>query len=149
MEKFQNAAVVWFVLGFVFFILEFLLPGFILFFFAVGAWLVAIASLMFDISLNTQLLLFVITSVLSIVALRKWVKNIMMGRKSNSEIEDEILGRTGKAETYIGPGNDGRIEFKGTSWTARSNESIQPGEIVSIVGNESILLIVKPLKNSA
>ncbi|MBS1762432.1 MAG: NfeD family protein [Bacteroidetes bacterium] len=149
MEKFQNAAVVWFVLGFVFFILEFLLPGFILFFFAVGAWVVAIASLVFDISLNTQLLLFVITSVLSIIALRKWVKNIMMGRKSNSEIEDEILGRTGKAETYIGPGNDGRIEFKGTSWTARSNESIQPGEIVSIVGNESILLIVKPLKNSA
>lgn len=149
MEKFQNAAVVWFVLGFVFFILEFLLPGFILFFFAVGAWVVAIASLVFDISLNTQLLLFVITSLLSIIALRKWVKNIMMGRKSNSEIEDEILGRTGKAVTYIGPGNDGRIEFKGTSWTARSNESIQPGEIVSIVGNESILLIVKPLKNSA
>jgi len=35
MEKFYNAAVLWFIAGFVFFLLEFAVPGLILFFFAV------------------------------------------------------------------------------------------------------------------
>ena len=146
MDNFQNAAVIWFVLGFIFFILEFILPGFILFFFAVGAWVVALACLLFDIPINYQLILFVATSIVAILLLRKWLKGVVFGKKSMSEIEDEIIGRTGKAETFIGPGNDGRVEFKGTTWTARSEDIIQPGEIISIIGNESILLILKSNK---
>lgn len=148
MDNFQNAAVIWFVLGFIFFLLEFVLPGFILFFFAVGAWVVALACLLFDIPINFQLILFVSVSIVSILLLRKWLKGVVFNKKSSSEIEDEILGRTGKAETFIGPGNDGRIEFKGTSWTSRSEDVIQPGDIVTIVGNESILLIVKLTKTA-
>lgn len=148
MDNFQNAAVIWFILGFIFFIFEFILPGFILFFFAVGAWVVALACLLFDIPINLQLIIFVSVSIVTILLLRKWLKGLVFGKKSSSEIEDEIVGKTAKAESFIGPGNDGRIEFKGTSWSARSEDIIQPGEIVSIVGNESILLIVKSLKIS-
>ena len=146
MDNFQNAAVIWFVVGFIFFIFEFILPGFILFFFAVGAWVVALACLLFDIPINLQLILFVAVSIVTILLLRKWLKGVVFGKKTSSEIEDEIIGKTGKAETFIGPGNDGRVEFKGTTWSARSEDTIQPGEIISIVGNESILLIVKSLK---
>jgi membrane protein implicated in regulation of membrane protease activity len=147
MESFYNAAVVWFIIGFALFLLEFVLPGLILFFFAVGAWIVAILSLFFDLSINLQLIIFLVSSVLTILLFRKWVKKIIWTRKHSSEIEDEFLGKTGKAETYISPGKNGKVDFKGTSWDARSEDIIEPGENVTIIGNDSILLIVKSTKS--
>jgi len=147
MESFYNAAVIWFIIGFALFLLEFVLPGLILFFFAVRAWIVAILSLFFDLSINLQLIIFLVSSVLTILLFRKWVKKIIWTRKHSSEIEDEFLGRTGKAETYISPGKNGKVDFKGTSWDARSEDIIEPGENVTIIGNDSILLIVKSTKS--
>ena len=147
MEIFKNAEVVWFILGFVFFLLEFALPGLIVFFFAVGAWIVAILLLFFDFSINTQIIIFLLSSILSILLFRRSLKKIMWTKKHSNEIlEDEFLGKTGIAETFIGPGQNGKIGFKGTSWDARSEDIIEKGENVIIVGNESILLIVKSTK---
>ena len=146
MEIFNNAAVVWFLVGFVFFLLEFAIPGLILFFFAVGAWAVAILSLFTDFSIDTQLIIFLASSIAAILIFRNWVKKIIWTRKYSSEIEDEFLGKTGKAETPIGPGRNGKVDFKGTSWDAKSDDRIEKGEEVTIVGNESILLLVTSTK---
>ena len=147
MEIFKNAEVIWFILGFVFFLLEFALPGLIIFFFAVGAWIVAILLLFFDFSINTQIIIFLVSSILSILLFRRSLKKIMWTKKHSNEIlEDEFLGKTGIAETFIGPGQNGKIGFKGTSWDARSEDIIEKGENVIIIGNESILLIVKSSK---
>jgi inner membrane protein len=143
MEKFNNPPVIWFIVGFLFFLLEFVVPGLILFFFAVGAWIVALLSLFIDLSINTQLLLFVFSSVLTILLFRKWVKKIVWSKRYNSEIEDEFIGKIAKAETFISTGQPGKVNFKGTSWTARSEDNIAPGETVTIIGNDSIVLIVK------
>jgi len=148
MELLYNAAVVWCIVGFIFFILEFLLPGLILFFFALGAWVVAVLSLFSDLSINTQLVVFLASSVVTVLLFRKWVKKIVWSRKTSSEIEDEFLGKTGKAETFIGPGEIGKVGFKGTTWDAQSADTIAPGENVTIIGNESILLIVKSTKTA-
>lgn len=146
MEIFYNVAVIWFIAGFIFFLLEFVIPGLILFFFAVGAWVVAIISLFVDLSINSQLLIFLATSIITIILFRKWVKKVIWVKKYASEIEDEFIGKTGKAETTIGPGQNGKVDFKGTIWDARSGDVIDKGEQVIIVGNESILLIVKSTK---
>ncbi|HZH66662.1 MAG TPA: NfeD family protein [Flavisolibacter sp.] len=146
MEIFNNAAVVWFLVGFVFFLLEFAIPGLILFFFAVGAWAVAILSLFTDFSIDTQLIIFLASSIAAILIFRNWVKKIIWTRKYSSEIEDEFLGKTGKAETPIGPGRNGKVDFKGTSWDAKSDDRIEKGEEVTIIGNESILLLVTSTK---
>ena len=146
LESFYNAAVIWFIAGFVFFLLEFAVPGLILFFFAIGAWIVAIVSLFFDISVNFQLVLFLTSSILTILLFRKWVKKIIWAKKQSSEIEDEFIGKTGRAETFIGPALGGKVAFKGTTWDARSTDTIEKGENVIIIGNESILLIVKSTK---
>lgn len=148
MKGFENAAVIWFIAGFVLFLLEFVLPGLILFFFGVGAWIVAILSFFFDFSLNSQILIFLAAALLTILLFRRSMKNFLWSRKQNSEIEDEILGKTGIAETLIAPGKNGKISFKGTSWDASSQETISPGENVIIIGNESILLHVKSTKTS-
>lgn len=143
MENFLNAAVIWFIAGFVFFLLEFAIPGLILFFFAVGAWIVALLSLFVDLSFNAQLVIFLATSILTIVLFRNWAKKIIWSRRSSSEIEDEFLGKTAVALSDIAPGIKGKVEFKGTTWDAQSDDTIVKGQNVIIVGNESILLIVK------
>ncbi len=147
MQPFYNAAVIWFVAGFVFLLLEFAIPGLILFFFAIGAWVVAILSLFMDLPINTQLLIFLGTTLITIALFRKWVKKIIWVHKKSSELEDEFIGKTGRAESFIGPGEDGKVDFKGTSWQARSADLIQAGEEVIITGNESILLFVKSTKS--
>lgn len=146
MESLYNAAVIWFLLGFILFLLEFAIPGLILFFFAIGAWIVAILTFFFDVSLNLQLVIFLGSSIITILLFRKSLKNIMWSRKNATEIEDEFIGKTGKAETFIGPGQNGKVDFKGTSWDAKSDDIIEKGENVTVIGNESILLIVKSTK---
>ena len=146
MQSILHTAVIWFIIGFVCFLLEFVLPGLILFFFAIAAWIVAIISLFIDIDLNTQLVIFLASSALTILLFRKWVKKLIWTKKQSTELEDEFLGKTGKAETFIGPGRNGKVDFKGTSWDARSADSIEKGEGVIIIGNDSILLIVKSAK---
>ena len=148
MEIFLQAAVIWFIIGFIFFLLEFVIPGLILFFFAVGAWIVALLSLFIDLSFNLQLMIFVASSVVTIFLLRKWVKKMLYGNKRSTELlEDEFLGKIARSETAISPGNNGKVNFKGTSWQAASDDFIEAGENVTIVGNESILLIVKSNKS--
>lgn len=147
METLLTAAVIWIILGFIFFILEFVIPGLILFFFAVGAWIVAILCLFVDLSLNMQLIIFLVSSIVSVLLLRKWFSKILWKRKHPSELlEDEFLGKTAVAETDILPGVNGKVDFKGTTWSATSDDTILKGENVIITGNESILLIVKSTK---
>ena len=146
MESFLSAPVIWFLIGFLCFLLEFVIPGLILFFFAVGAWIVAILSLFIDMTLNMQLVVFLGSSILTILLFRKWVRKIIWTKKQSTELEDEFLGKTGKAVTFIGPGQNGKVDFKGTTWDARSGDSIEKGEDVIIIGNDSILLIVKSTK---
>jgi membrane protein implicated in regulation of membrane protease activity len=147
MESFLNAAVIWIIIGFVLFLLEFVLPGLILFFFAVGAWIVAILCLFLDLGINEQLIIFLASSIVTILLLRKWMKKILWQRKHSSELlEDEFLGKTAKAETAISPGENGKVDFKGTTWQAASDDIIEKGENVIIIGNESILLHVKSTK---
>ena len=148
MENFLTAAVIWIIIGFVLFLLEFVIPGLILFFFAVGAWIVAILCLFLDMSVNAQLIIFLVSSVASILLLRKGLSKILLKRKHPSELlEDEFLGKIAKAETDISPGKNGKIDFKGTTWQAASEDTIEKGDNVIIVGNESILLHVKSAKS--
>ena len=148
MDRLLTTPVVWFIIGFVCFLLEFMLPGLILFFFAVAAWIVAILSLFLDLDINTQLIIFLASATLTILLFRKWVRKLIWRKNHSSELEDEFLGKIGIAETFIGPGQNGKVDFKGTSWDATSDDIIDKGEQVTIIGNDSILLIVKSTKSS-
>jgi inner membrane protein len=148
MDIIYSAAVTWFVIGLILFILEFIVPGLILFFFAVGAWVVGLLLLFVDLSINIQLIIFVATSIITIVLFRRSVQKLLSTRRQSSEIEDEFIGKTGRAETTIGPGRRGKISFKGTTWDASSDDEIVAGDQVQIIGNESILLFVKLHKSS-
>ena len=70
---------IWFLVGLPFFIAEMAIPGFILFFFGIGAWFVSIVTAIFpEISFNKQILLFSISSIGSLVLLRSYLKSVFL-----------------------------------------------------------------------
>jgi len=144
MENFMNLSLLWFVVGFMLFLLEFMIPGFILFFFGIAAWIVAILTFFIDISLNAQLIIFLGSALLTVALFRKYMKEKMgMSSKTPQLLEDEFVGKIAFAETQISPGENGKVEFKGASWDASSTDMIEAGQKVTIIDTKSILLIVK------
>jgi len=138
----------WFVIGLVLFVLELLMPGFIIFFFGFGAWVTAILCLIAHPGTNLQIVIFAATSVLSLIALRRMLqKKFFYGKSDRSEsVEDEFTGREGVALNDFGPRRKGKVEFKGTSWNAESDVEIKEGQSVIIVEKNNFNLIVEPKK---
>ena len=148
-KDFLKPEVVWFLVGLVLLILEFAMPGLIIFFFGVGACVVAIVCLITEIDLNVQLIIFIASSVLSLLVLRKWLKGIFTGRlgsdKDASGDLKEFIGERAVVTEPITPEMGGRVEVHGTTWKAKADEKIAAGAVVEITGKENITLRVKPL----
>lgn len=139
---------IWFIIGLVLFLLELVLPGFVIFFFGVGAWITALLCLIAEPGINLQAIVFAATSVLSLVLLRKMIqKRFFYSREELSkEVEDEFTGREAVALEDIIPGKNGKVEFKGTSWKAESESAISKGQTVIIKNKENFKLFVEPKK---
>jgi len=145
MNDFFSAKLIWFLLGILFFVIEMMIPGQIILFFGIGAWIASLSVFLFDISINFQLGIFIVATVLSLVLLRKYVRKIFSGKsiaKNGSDIDEEFIGQTAIVENDITPEKMGKIAFKGTTWGAISNESISAGSKVQIIGKDSIILQV-------
>jgi membrane protein implicated in regulation of membrane protease activity len=145
MEILSNPAVIWFLVGLGLLLLEMVLPGLVILFFGTGAWVTALVCAITDISLNLQILIFLVASLLGIVLLRKYLKKRFFSKKEQ-EAEDqleEFIGRKARAVEAFEEGS-GKVEFKGTQWSARSEEPVSKGMWVTIVRKESLTLIVKP-----
>lgn len=138
--------VIWFIIGLVLFLLELLLPGFVIFFFGVGAWITALLCLIAHPGTNLQIIVFAITSVLSLIALRKIIQKKFFYSKvdRSSAVEDEFTGKEAVAAVAFGSEKKGKVEFKGTTWDAESQSDIKKGQTVIIIEKESFKLIVKP-----
>jgi membrane protein implicated in regulation of membrane protease activity len=145
---FSRPELFWFILGLVFFLAELIIPGFFIFFFGLGAWMAAVACLIWDPGINLQILIFLIVSILSLIGLRKILRKKLFFEKEDHSmaIEDEFTGREGIATDNFGKGKKGRVEFKGTSWTAESEHEIQAGQTIVILSKENVKLIVEPKK---
>jgi len=144
-DVFQNVPFIWFLVGLIFAIAELLAPGFVLVFFALGAWLLAIVGLFVDIDIAMQIILFVLASLLGLVTLRKRLKSRFFQEHDDAiSQDDEFTGQEVKVIEDIAPGKKGKVEFKGASWSAKAEVEIKAGSLATIVGKESINLIVKP-----
>jgi membrane protein implicated in regulation of membrane protease activity len=145
---FSRPEVVWFIIGLVLFLLELVLPGFVIFFFGVGAWLTALLCLVANPGLNLQAIVFAVTSILSLVALRKIIQKKFFYSKDelSRDVEDEFSGREAIAISDFGPGKNGKVEFKGTQWTAESSSAVREGDRVVIKEKENFKLFVEPKK---
>ncbi len=144
----EYAPLLWFLLGLAFVLGELMLPGVVLLFFGIGAWLAA-ALLWAGVidSLAASLAVFTAASLLSLLLLRKYVVRTFKGRKSGEGLENEereFIGRLATVCEEIDPKREGgKIEFRGVQWHAAASEVIEKGASVRIVGRENLTLRVE------
>lgn len=145
---FSKPEMIWFMIGLVLFLLELVIPGFVIFFFGLGAWVTALVCLIADPGINIQALIFVVVSVLALVGLRKIIAKKFFYSKDNrsEEVEDEFTGKEAIAITDFGTDKNGKVEFKGTNWKAESAFAIKAGQTVIIIEKENFKLFVEPKK---
>jgi len=143
----NSVPITWFVMGLIILILEIAVPGFILFFFGVGAWIVALLTLFVDINANFQLLIFIISSLLTLYYLRTTFNEYFFGKvidnRSYDDQLDSVKGEKVKVISFISPNFKGKVELHGTNWNATADEDINEGEIVEIISKDNLTLTVK------
>ena len=147
-EIITNNTIIWFIVGLVFMILELIAPGFVLLFFGAGAWITALSYYLYEPSLNIQLVIFFISSIFLLVVLRRHLKlSFFKERKTKDQFEtDEFIGKMAEVVADYKKNKKGKVRFNGTLWTAKCDTDLKAGDVVEIVGKESICLNVK-LKN--
>lgn len=141
----MNAVYIWIIVALLLFIVELMTSGFAVICLAIGAAGGAVAAA-FTESLEIELLVFAIVSVLSIAAVRPVLKRTFMRKESVKTNADAMIGRRGVACATIDD-DEGRVMIDGVDWKARSEsgERIEKGTKVVVVKMESIILIVKSL----
>lgn len=140
----------WFILGLVLLLLELIVPGFVIIFFGVGAWITALVCLISNPGFNLQSLIFALTSVAALLIFRKMIRNKFIYNKDDrsAEVEDEFTGKNAVTLEDLIPGKTGKVEFKGTLWKAESDSRIDAGQTVRIIEKKDLTLIVEPKNNS-
>jgi membrane protein implicated in regulation of membrane protease activity len=151
-KDFLRPEIIWFLIGLALLIMEFVLPGLIIAFFGIGAWIVALVCLFSNYvqdSVNVQLTIFILSSVLSLMCLRKWLKGVFLGhavsKQNLKENLEEFIGQKAVVKEKITPKAGGKVEFHGTNWAAEADEEIAEGAVVEIIGKDNITLKVKLL----
>jgi len=136
MEYFASAEnvqwLIWLGVGVVFVVAELVVPAFIVVFFGLGAF-IAGGTAFFGASIQVQLVVFGVSSVVLLLLFRKMMAATFTGEEAEDEQEPNYLGRQGEVVDAIHPPQPGRIKFQGSFWSARSSEAVEPGSMVRIV----------------
>lgn len=143
-----HPALYWLIIGVILSVLELVLPGFILFFFAIGALVTALIAYLFPIGAAWQLALFMAASLLSLFLLRDLIQKrfFSMPTEQQEADTDQVLirvGERGVVSVTIAPPGEGRIKCAGSSWRATADERIEEGEIVAVVRQKGLVIQVE------
>jgi membrane protein implicated in regulation of membrane protease activity len=147
-----STPLIWFLIGVAFLIAELVVPGFILIFFTVGCWIVAIIVWLIDIELTNQIVIFIVSSLILIFTLRKYSMKVFKGQ-TRDIVDDKYgeskIGKTAIVTKKISSGVPGEIKVLGSFWRAIADEEIEEGDPVSVESQESedgLTFKVKPMK---
>ena len=140
-------AVTWIVAGLLLVLSEFIVPGFLIFFFGVGALLTGCLMLCFGgMPVYLQLLIFAVSSVVLLFASRRFFPKVFGGKERASELpsdDEECAGKMVKVVEAIVPDAGGKVSFQGTEWHAVSDKRHEAGEFVKIIRRDNITMIVE------
>ncbi len=149
-----NITILWFLLGLILALLEFAAPGVILIFFGMAAWIVAVGTYFkLTSSIESQLLLFAVSSIMLLVSARKWIKGKFYGHVSKVQDPaknlDEFSGQSVVVIKDVIPGKKvGVVEYKGATWSAISEDQIKKDEVAIITGLDGITLKIRKNKEA-
>lgn len=147
MVDFMSDTLFWFFVGMIIFIMELIAPGLILFFFGIGAWITALITAVYPIGLTAQLFVFLVTSIVTLIVLRKRFEVLFKGfskGKENPALDlDDMTGKKATVTKKIDPPKGGTVEIHGTHWNAESSEIIEEGTTVIIERKKDLTLTVR------
>lgn len=141
---------IWFLMGFILLLGELVIPAFIFLFFGIGAWITSLAIYIgIAPHVNSQLLIFILTSVAAIVLLRRktgFLWDYLFGTSDKTDLIGSVIGSHGIVVDEISPQLfSGKIELNGTLWQAISDVSIKKGIEVEVIEQNNLTVKVKPL----
>ncbi len=146
----DRITIFWLVMGALLLLAEVAVPGFILFFFGAGAFLILITVKLLPF-LNRyfwlQLIIWMAYSTVLIFFLRNRFSGTFKGRIFQPEKENWI-GQEALVIDGIKPDAPGRIKFRGTTWTAHAERPVKKGRTVKITGKsdtESLGFVVEEI----
>jgi len=136
----------WAIAGLLLLIAEVIAPGFFLIFVGVAAIATGAFTLLFDLSLAPQLVLFVVYTAVAVLLGKRWY-----GEPGNQDegvrINDPSNRMIGRTVTVVSAVDDhgGRVQVDDGEWNARGGPA-EPGERVRVTSVEGNCLKVEPTR---
>lgn len=116
--------------------------------FAAGS-LIAFISSLFGIDFRIQIILFIIASILLLLATRPLAKKLLKNKKTPTNADSIIGQKAVVTEKIDNIHNMGRVHVNGLSWSARSKNDDQVFDVdqtCKVVKIEGVKAIVVPFK---
>ncbi len=140
----------WIIAAIVFFLLEIMIPSFLMASIGIGCILAFIGAV-FHVPLSIQIILFIIGTTAGIMSIKPMMKKYAYNKKAIKTNAGGLVGRIGKVKEEINETeNTGCIAIDGDLWKSISvnDEIIKVGEKVRVVSIDSIILTVEPLEEN-
>ncbi len=139
---------IWLLAGLALMLLELATPGFVLFFFGLGAWVAALWAWTGTGHLTSQLVVFLVSSLLLLIFLRKYATGLFKGKSQTGKVaSDDTLGKRVIVIEEIDPVHlKGKVELNGTQWNATAEAHIRKGTQVQVISRDGLTLKVKVLE---
>lgn len=138
---------IWILVAFAFFVLEALTAGtLVVGFFGLGALAVGFLVLMgIGGPAWVQFLLFTVISLAALAVFRQPLVRRLRGETDEPSDVDSLVGETGMALSDMSPAATGRVELRGTAWSARNTgtEPIGAGDRVVVAAVRGLTLDVR------
>ncbi len=135
--------VFWLILTIVFSVIEFMGPALVSVWFAFAAAITIFVSLAFD-NLKVEITFFTIISILAILFIRPFAKKILSKKKDN--FDAEIIDTSIVIKKVVDTNKEEKVydvSYKGSIWTALSNEIFEVGDIPIISSFKGNKIIIK------
>jgi membrane protein implicated in regulation of membrane protease activity len=135
----------WIILFFVCLLLEIISTGFFLMSIGIGAGVAAVVSYM-NFDPITQLLVFVVVTIICLIVSRPFAKKLTQGSPKKKATSDRLIGKEGTVLEPIDIESSGMVKIAGENWRAMANENISVGEkvIVEKIKGVRLKVIKKP-----
>lgn len=135
--------VFWLILTIIFTVIEFIIPALVTVWFAFAAALTIFISLISD-NLKVEITFFTVTSVLAIIFIRPFAKKILS--KNKEDFDAKIIDTSIVIKKIIDVSKEEKVydvSYKGSIWTALSNEIFEVGDIPIISSFKGNKIIIK------
>ncbi|MBU1610298.1 MAG: NfeD family protein [Proteobacteria bacterium] len=137
-EFITSASFIWFLIGFVFLVAELAMPGFILLFFGLGAWITSLCAWLFGVNQSWQIAIFLVSSLLLIALLRRLWMRTFQGLDGGDVDEEKLdtpvnLGQRAVVTKAVSPSRSGEIKYRGSFWRAVADLELAPDTDVMII----------------